>query len=138
MSAIFHPTQWTQVLRASGGGAEAKAALSDLCADYYAPVVAFLRYEGRGEDDAREMAHGFFAGLLAGGLGTPDQARGRFRSYLLGAVKHFLARHREAAMAQKGRIEGADEVGRADQNATGLFPENGDELEQLIGHPLGG
>ena len=97
----FHPTQWTLVLRASGVGAQAQAALSDLCGAYYAPVVAFLRRDGRGEDEAREMAHGFFAGLLEGGLGAPDQARGRFRSYLLGAVKHFLSKQRENAGAQK-------------------------------------
>ncbi len=97
----FHPTQWTLVLRASGVGVEAQAALSDLCGAYYAPVVAFLRRDGRVEDEAREMAHAFFAGLLEGGLGTPDQARGRFRSYLLGAVKHFLSKQREVAGAQK-------------------------------------
>ena len=90
-----------RVLRASGVGAQAQAALSDLCGAYYAPVVAFLGRDGRGEDEAREMAHAFFARLLEGGLGTPDQARGRFRSYLLGAVKHFLSRQREVAGAQK-------------------------------------
>jgi hypothetical protein len=36
--------------------------------DFYAPVVAYLRHDGRGEEAAREMAHGFFAGLLPGGL----------------------------------------------------------------------
>lgn len=89
------------VLRASGIGSEAQAALSDLCAAYYAPVVAFLRRDDRLEDEAREMAHAFFASLLAGGLRAPDQTRGRFRSYLLGAVKHFLSKHRQAAEAQK-------------------------------------
>jgi RNA polymerase sigma-70 factor (ECF subfamily) len=89
------------VLLASGVGDEAKAAPSDFCADYFAPVVAFLRHDGRGEEAAREMAHGFFAGLLPGGLGSPDRARGRFRTYLLGAVKHFLTKHRQAALAQK-------------------------------------
>ena len=99
--AAFHPTRWTLVLRASGRGAEAEAALGDLCGAYYAPVVAFLRREGRDEDAAREMAHAFFAGLLAGGVGAPEPARGRFRSYLLGALKHFLSKHRAAAAAQK-------------------------------------
>jgi DNA-directed RNA polymerase specialized sigma24 family protein len=101
MISSFQNTQWTLVLRASGVGVEAQAALSDLCGAYYTPVVAFLRRDGRGDDEAREMAHGFFAGLLEGGLGTPEQARGRFRSYLLGAVKHFLSKQREVAGAQK-------------------------------------
>ena len=53
-------------------------ALSELCEAYYAPVVAFLRRDGQGEDAARERAHAFFAKVLAGGLGSPDPARGRW------------------------------------------------------------
>jgi RNA polymerase sigma-70 factor (ECF subfamily) len=63
-----------------------------LCDAYYAPVVAFLRREGREEDAARELAHAFFAKVLAGdALGEIERDVGRFRSYLLGAVKHFIA-----------------------------------------------
>lgn len=101
MTAAFHPTQWTLVLRARGDSEQAKAALSDLCAAYYAPVVAFLRRDGRDDDTAREMAHAFFATLLESGVGTPDKERGRFRSYLLGALKHFLSKQRTAAGAEK-------------------------------------
>lgn len=101
MTVAFHPTQWTLVLRARGDSEEAKAALSDLCAAYYAPVIAFLRREGRDDDAARETAHAFFATLLEGGVGTPDRERGKFRSYLLGALKHFLAKRRTAASAEK-------------------------------------
>lgn len=97
------------MLRASGGSADAKAALSDLCAAYYMPVVAFLRREGRDEDAAREAAHAFFAGLLTGGVGAPEPERGRFRSYLLGALKHHLGKHRAAAVAGK-RGGGAEHV----------------------------
>jgi len=101
MTAAFHPTRWTLVLRARGDSAEAKAALSDLCAAYYAPVVAFLRRDGRDDDAAREMAHAFFATLLGGGVGAPDKERGKFRSYLLGALKNFLSKQRTAAAAEK-------------------------------------
>ena len=98
----FAATRWTLVARASGGDASAQAALSELCAAYYAPVNAFLRAEGRTEDAARDLAHDFFARLLAGGsLGGADAARGRFRSYLLGALKHFLADHRAHANREK-------------------------------------
>ncbi len=63
----------------------------------------FLKREGRGEDVARELAHGFFARLLEGGaLKNTEQERGRFCSYLLGALKHFLADQRDHAMAAKG------------------------------------
>jgi DNA-directed RNA polymerase specialized sigma24 family protein len=107
--SAFHPTRWTLVLRSRGEGEDAKAALSDLCSAYYEPVVAFLRREGRNEDAAREMAHAFFEGVLTGGLGAPDPARGRFRSYLLGALKNFLSKQRAAAHAGK-RGGGAEHV----------------------------
>jgi DNA-directed RNA polymerase specialized sigma24 family protein len=108
-NSAFHPTRWTLVLRARGQGDEARTALSDLCSAYYAPIVAFLRREGRDDDAAREMAHAFFAVLLQGGVGSPDRERGRFRSYLLGALKHFLANHRDATRTAK-RGAGAEHV----------------------------
>src|SRR5439155_8585170 len=61
---VFATTQWTQVLASHGDSAQARQALSDLCAAYYAPVVAFLRCEGRDDDTARELAHEFFARAL--------------------------------------------------------------------------
>ncbi len=101
-SENFAATRWTLVARASGADPAAQAALSELCAAYYAPVIAFLRARGRDEDTARELAHAFFEKVLAGGtLGGADQARGRFRSYLLGAVKHFLADRFDRAQAAK-------------------------------------
>src|SRR5258708_5220099 len=91
----FHTTRWTLVRNARGESPEARKALSELCATYYAPVVAFLRREGRDDDAARELAHEFFAKMLADdSLGGVERERGRFRSYLLGAVKHFLANQR--------------------------------------------
>jgi RNA polymerase sigma-70 factor (ECF subfamily) len=129
----FHATEWTLVLRASGRGEAARAALSDLCAAYYAPVVAFLRREGRNDDAARELAHAFFAALLAGGVGAPQPARGRFRSYLLGALKHFLANARTSSRAAKrgGGIEHVPSLAETD-TAPGLpapaAPETGADL----------
>ncbi len=102
MNSPFQATRWTLIARSRGEDASAKAALSDLCAAYYAPVVAFLRSEGRTDDAARELAHGFFARLLEGGsLEQAEEGRGRFRSYLLGALKHFLSDQRDRAMAAK-------------------------------------
>ena len=98
----FHTTRWTLVRNAGGGSSEARQALSELCATYYAPVVAFLRREGRDDDAARELTHEFFAKVLAdASLGGVDRERGRFRSYLLGAVKHFLANHQRDAVREK-------------------------------------
>ena len=98
----FAPTRWTLVLRARGDSAESQAALSELCETYYQPVLRFLRCEGRDEDAARELAHDFFARVLAGsGFDGADPERGRFRSYLLGALKHFLADQRAHAQRLK-------------------------------------
>jgi RNA polymerase sigma-70 factor (ECF subfamily) len=98
----FSVTRWTLVAQAKGEDAAAKEALSDLCSAYYAPVVTFLRAGGRDDDQARDLAHAFFAGVLDGGsLRGADRTRGRFRSYLLGAVKHFLSDLRDRAAAEK-------------------------------------
>ena len=102
MTSSFHDTRWTLVSRSRGSDTQASAALSELCEAYYAPVVAFLRREGREEDAARELAHDFFAKLLAGGaIEGAKPERGKFRSYLLGALKHFAADQRDKAIAAK-------------------------------------
>ena len=98
----FHTTRWTLVLQATGHSVLGQQALSDLCAAYYEPVVAFLRADGREADGAREVAHGFFEELLATPqLGGAERGRGRFRSYLLGALKHYLSHQRERQQSQK-------------------------------------
>jgi DNA-directed RNA polymerase specialized sigma24 family protein len=96
-AAAFHTTRWTLVRRAKEPCAEGRQALADLCEAYYEPVVAFLFCELRNADAAREVSHSFFTLILEGGrIQAADEERGRFRSYLLGALKHFLAREREA------------------------------------------
>lgn len=91
----FPDTRWTHVVRARGRESQAQAALSELCAAYYEPVRVFLQSDGRTADAARELAQEFFARLLAGnGVDGAEQARGKFRTFLLGAVKHFLAAQR--------------------------------------------
>ncbi|GEP41412.1 RNA polymerase subunit sigma-24 [Brevifollis gellanilyticus] len=98
-SAAFHTTRWSRVVLAREPSAQGQEALQQLCAAYYSPVISFLRREGRQEDAARDLAHDFFAIVLAGrAINHAEQSRGRFRSYLLGAVKHFLSHQREAAL----------------------------------------
>lgn len=101
-SGGFKTTHWTQVLAARGESPEAKDALQELCAAYYSPVDAFIRQWRHGADDARDLTHEFFARLLAGqSLNQVERGRGRFRSYLLGAVKHFLSDLRDRERAAK-------------------------------------
>ena len=87
----MNTTRWTLVQRSRGQDSEAKIALSELCEIYYAPVVSFIQSRGFEPSRARDLAHDFFAHLLetSGGM-KPERQRGRFRSYLLGAVKHFV------------------------------------------------
>lgn len=101
-SCRFLTTQWTNVLSARGETAEAKQSLRELCDRYYAPVYAFVESYSRHDQNARDWTHAFFAKLLEGrSLDSVIQSRGRFRSYLLGAVKHFLADEREKDQAAK-------------------------------------
>lgn len=102
MTSSFHDTRWTLVSRSRGSDEQARSALSELCEAYYAPVVAFLQRNGREEDVARDLAHDFFAKLLGGGaIEGADPLRGKFRSYLLAALKHFAADQRDRAHAAK-------------------------------------
>ncbi|MCX6928426.1 MAG: sigma-70 family RNA polymerase sigma factor [Verrucomicrobia bacterium] len=98
----FAPTRWTLVLRARGESPEAQKALSELCEAYYQPVYRFLRRGCRDEDAARELTQEFFARLLSRHLlDSVDPGRGRFRSFLLGVVKHFLSDLRDHDRAAK-------------------------------------
>ena len=86
------------MLEARGDSLDSKAALSDLCASYYAPVFAFIRRNASDEDAARDLTQEFFSRLLGRqGIDNVDPQRGQFRSFLLGAVKHFLADMRDHA-----------------------------------------
>lgn len=101
-SSSFHSTRWTLVQRAGLRSDEGGRALSELCDIYYEPVMRFILHRVGNEDRARDLTHSFFEGLLnQGSLGSPDPERGRFRSYLLGAVKHFLSCEHARTMAAK-------------------------------------
>ncbi|HEV7401638.1 MAG TPA: sigma factor-like helix-turn-helix DNA-binding protein [Chthoniobacteraceae bacterium] len=121
----FLTTRWTRVVAARGSTPEAQQALSELCAVNYAPVLRFLRASGHDPDEARELAHEFFAHVLQHkSLDGSDPARGRFRSYLLGALKHFAA-NRRAHGARLKRGAGLETVPPAtgDETAHGPVPE---------------
>ena len=100
--STFHATRWTLVRQAGLRSDAGRTALSELCGIYYEPVFRFIRTRSASEDAARDLTHGFFEELLAReSVGTPDPEMGRFRSYLLGSVKHFLARHYAQTRAAK-------------------------------------
>ena len=101
-SPAFITTRWTRVLAARGDSPEAKRALGELCEAYWPAVFRFLQREGRTEDAARELTQEFFARVLErDAFAGVDPARGRFRSFLLGALKHFLGDQRDRERAAK-------------------------------------
>ncbi len=99
----FATTQWSVVASAGRGSTpEARTALATLCESYWFPLYAFVRREGCSADDAQDLIQAFFARLLEKKyLAAADPERGRFRSFLLAALKHFLANQRKRGRAQK-------------------------------------
>jgi RNA polymerase sigma-70 factor (ECF subfamily) len=96
-------TRWSLVLAAANPAApEARVALATLCETYCVPVYDFIRYSGRPTDEARELTQAFFTRVIErGDFGHARRERGRFRSFLLTAVRHFLANQAEYERAQK-------------------------------------
>src|SRR5437867_10449751 len=99
----FTTTHWSVVLAAKeGGSARADEAMESLCCTYWPPLYAFIRREGHEPEEARDLTQEFFAQLLAKDyLGLLRHQRGKFRSFLLTFVKHFLCAERAKARAQK-------------------------------------
>ncbi|MBI1290765.1 hypothetical protein GC173_05920 [bacterium] len=106
--APFRTTRWSLVLAArQAPGSDAKRALGELCVLYWKPVYCYLRRIGNDPDSAMDLTQGFIASLLEkGGVGTPEQERGRFRTYLLAALNHFVAdvRRRDGAAKRGGGV----------------------------------
>lgn len=100
---LFASTLWSVVLRAgSESEPESAAALERLCRQYWQPLFVFARRRGHTEHDAQDLTQGFLAELLATrSLARADPARGRFRTFLLSAFCHFLAKHHRDQAAQK-------------------------------------
>lgn len=143
-TSSFAPTRWTLIQRARGETPEARVALGELCEAYYQPVLRFLQREGRDEDAARELTQEFFARILGdSGFDQADPERGRFRSYLLGALKHFLAdqRKREQRLKRGGGVtaesldaSGSDDDAPAPQlaDASAASPDAGFDREWAL------
>jgi RNA polymerase sigma-70 factor (ECF subfamily) len=100
---VFSTTHWSLVLAAQGddSGPAAKA-LASLCESYWYPLYAFVRRRGYGPHDAQDLTQAFFEKLLEKNtLKVVSQEKGRFRSFLLGALKHFLANEWDRSRAAK-------------------------------------
>ncbi len=131
--ARFRTTHWSVVLAARRSSSpDYENALATLCEAYWYPIYSFLRRRGYSAQDAEDHTQGFFTTLIEKqGLRRADPEQGRFRSYLLGALKHYLADARDHAQALKrgGRctivsidaVKGESRFNQA--SGSGLSPE---------------
>ena len=91
---VFATTHWSVVLAAGldSPSPEANGALAELCRTYWYPLYAFVRRKGHSPHDAQDLTQAFFARLLEKNyVAQADRERGRFRTFLLAALTHFLA-----------------------------------------------
>jgi DNA-directed RNA polymerase specialized sigma24 family protein len=139
--AVFATTHWSLVLRAGDQtGPESHRALESLCRAYWYPLYAFVRRRGYAPHQAEDSTQEFFARLLSGsGLAGVSRDKGRFRTFLLAAMKHFLADEWDAATRLKrgGGHEFLSWDGLEPEARYSLEPEsNGPEEKILIGNGL--
>ena len=99
----FATTHWSVVLAAGGDATpQADLALEHLCRTYWYPLYAFVRRRGYSPEDAQDLTQGFLASLLSThALGSVHPAKGRFRSFLLASLNHFLANEWDKARTLK-------------------------------------
>ncbi len=105
VEGLFASTRWTVVLAAGQSedtAGNAHRALSELCRIYWRPLYLFLRRQGYAADDAQDLTQGFFAQIIRDRTYfRANRGKGRFRSFLLGALKHYVADARDREQAQK-------------------------------------
>jgi len=101
-------TRWSLIIQARHGeSVPARAALEELCEAYWLPVYGFMRRQTRDVHQAQDLAQGFFASLLSrDALADLHPDRGRFRSFLLAAAKHFVCNEfdKESAIVRGGGV----------------------------------
>jgi RNA polymerase sigma-70 factor (ECF subfamily) len=100
---IFATTHWTVVLAAGQRHTpQSDGALEELCKTYWFPLYAYVRRRGHAKQDAEDLVQAFFARLLEKNfLANLDSEKGKFRAFLLAALKHFLANEWDKSQAQK-------------------------------------
>ena len=100
--AAFTTTHWSVVLAAQGPSPAAEGALEKLCRTYWKPIYGFVRRQGVGPEEAKDLTQGFFALLLERrDFDAVLKEKGRLRSYLLTSLKHFLTNEHNRATAIK-------------------------------------
>jgi len=139
--AAFVTTHWSVVLTAARSDTtRAHDALARLCQTYWHPLYAYVRRRGYSPEDAQDLTQEFFARLLErNAIATVSPEKGRFRSFLLASLNHFLSDEWDKARAQKrgaGKIISLDtecaETWLSQQPVEQLTPEKAFELRWAI------
>jgi DNA-directed RNA polymerase specialized sigma24 family protein len=144
MAARFPTTRWSRIIRAGDpDDATVRAALEQLCHDYWFPLYAFVRRHDFAPHDAEDIVQGFFADLLErGDLAGLDQSKGRFRSFLRAACEHYLANRRDHDRAVRIAVHRLrsryrellrEEVGRTTDDRAAIDEEIADRMTALTG-----
>ncbi len=96
----FETTRWSLIIETRHDDASSRWALEELCRRYRGPVLGYLRAHGYPKEEADDQTQAFFAHLLSQKLHhSADPAKGRFRSYLLMSLRHFLSSERRRERA---------------------------------------
>ena len=132
---VFATTHWSVVLAAkTGGSLRADDAMEKLCRTYWPPLYAYIRREGHDATEAQDLTQEFFARLLAKDyLQHLRHQEGKFRSFLLTLLKHFLSDERDKAGAQKrggGKLQISLDAYEAEEREA-LTPVDGLTAEQI-------
>jgi RNA polymerase sigma factor (sigma-70 family) len=99
----FRTTRWDIVMLSAQSDAPGyKETLGELCSLYWYPIYAFVRRRGNSPEDAQDLTQGFFLNLLEHkALGRVDPQNGKFRSFLLASLRHYLANETRSALCLK-------------------------------------
>lgn len=136
-AAAFATTRWTAVRAAGqGSGPQSEEALERICASYWFPLYAYIRRRGHPKEDAEDLTQGFLTRLLANNpFGGLDPERGRFRSFLLGALKHYLANERDRSRSLKrggGMVHLSLDQGEAEAQFQAAAAETGQNPDRVF------
>lgn len=102
--AAFLTTQWSLIQAVTGSDDDAdRVLIGALLQRYWKPVYCYLRRQGYGNEDAKDLTQGFFHEVVLERelIQHADRSKGRFRSFLLVALKHYVASCRDKESAQK-------------------------------------
>lgn len=111
MGRQFPQTEWTRMV----DGRQREAVLAEMCRDYWKPIYSYLRAMGFGNEQAKDLAQGFFTDKVLGQdlIGKADRTKGRFRSFLLRSVRNYAISIQRASRPHQSLDDDREDPGSA-------------------------